>query len=818
MEEYIIASGSDLSQYIRTQNRTYNCQVSGGLGIKKDGFIEFLPIQCENIFISIRKISGNGKFVLKLNGQPQDKVVFNVDKIFIPNNCSNIRIERAPDSIGEISILFIGCSIEEKTSVLFRELSKCTYNGIRVIDDKIIANVNSYISGFKPGDEIRTVPEKCYIIQKDRISFQTQCLITRLRIKSPGEKTRSTKDLINTDIKNTKLMKILDTSNQACQLDLNQTPVAFVDSEPRLRKIIYDSNNNGFSNITRQTGGYRLLVNNGKKILSVYAGSELKIPVTTSEGNCYCIEANVRSGSRSYCTFYLGLDNGALQKSEMKCNPRLGIEKFYLNLGTPNTSCKLVVGVNNKQKDFIYIHDLKIFEISYDEYVENIKTAAEFYKLTQGELNRGKDLNAILQTLRLNISQEEKLRHISMLDRYQSTSIDIERLDKQITSFDNFILCIGKMWSSKDYDLFTLVAEAYDINFIEINHYNYNEDHFSYACTKAQNIICDNALYNEIKILLSNHVGIENAEPIIEKIINTHSDYKVILDKILFQKKIEKPTYTYGEFMGNNNLTEIDNLSLAEKYTEEDVRFKIVIPCYNNSSWISKTLDSVVSQKYEKYDVCIVDDCSSDSTGRKIIEEYCKKYNSVFSKWQFVFNKQRKNSLFNIVNGINIMECKDEDVIVNIDGDDWLYDENVLGKVNNVYKTKEIYMTYGQYTFYPKGGKGHCKAIPDTVKRKNNYRTYEWNLSHLRTYKYLLFKNINGKDFLDESGKYYIMAGDLALMFPIAEMSGGKFHFIDEILYVYNRSTSLNDDKVDVKKQLASATSIRRKHKYTAIV
>ena len=61
------------------------------------------------------------------------------------------------------------------------------------------------------------------------------------------------------------------------------------------------------------------------------------------------------------------------------------------------------------------------------------------------------------------------------------------------------------------------------------------------------------------------------------------------------------------------------------------------------------------------------------------------------------------------------------------------------------------------------------------------------------------------------------MAADLALMYPMAEMAGDKISFIKDILYVYNRENQLNDDKVDVSKQVSSAEYIKRLKKYNTI-
>ena len=49
------------------------------------------------------------------------------------------------------------------------------------------------------------------------------------------------------------------------------------------------------------------------------------------------------------------------------------------------------------------------------------------------------------------------------------------------------------------------------------------------------------------------------------------------------------------------------------------------------------------------------------------------------------------------------------------------------------------------------------------------------------------------------------------------EMSGGKFHFFDEVLYIYNRETPLNADKGRAVKQLANERITRSRKPYEPI-
>ena len=46
----------------------------------------------------------------------------------------------------------------------------------------------------------------------------------------------------------------------------------------------------------------------------------------------------------------------------------------------------------------------------------------------------------------------------------------------------------------------------------------------------------------------------------------------------------------------------------------EPIRFTIVIPTYNREQFILATLETVFKQKYQNYEIIVVDNCSTDNT------------------------------------------------------------------------------------------------------------------------------------------------------------------------------------------------------------
>lgn len=150
-----------------------------------------------------------------------------------------------------------------------------------------------------------------------------------------------------------------------------------------------------------------------------------------------------------------------------------------------------------------------------------------------------------------------------------------------------------------------------------------------------------------------------------------------------------------------------------------------------------------------------------------------------------------------------------DDIIVEIDGDDWLLHPFVLQYLDQVYMNQGVWMTYGQYVHYPAGDVGgHFHLhLDDNVDATNSYRNSIFPYSHLKTYKAFLLDRVADEDLIDPTtGEYFNAAADFALCMPLVEMAGKSRIFrVEEPLYVYNTSTDLESEtnnRVDLQKQV----------------
>jgi len=244
---------------------------------------------------------------------------------------------------------------------------------------------------------------------------------------------------------------------------------------------------------------------------------------------------------------------------------------------------------------------------------------------------------------------------------------------------------------------------------------------------------------------------------------------------------------------------------------------KVVIPVRNAQQWIAKCIDSVATQHYDgDWSCMIIDDASTDGTQIEIERFLELLHPALRSKFKTKMNSTRQGALANFLTGFRELGADQdpESVLVQLDGDDWLYGPVVFQIIRSAYEQSGCWMTWGNYIEWPTGAPGMARAIPGEWHTDSSYRSKPWVMSHLRTFKSHLWSSIKDEDLQDSNKNYFMTTCDLAMMFPMIEMSRERSLFIPNVLHCYNRTNPFSDDRIHREDQLRAENLIRSRKAY----
>lgn len=121
----------------------------------------------------------------------------------------------------------------------------------------------------------------------------------------------------------------------------------------------------------------------------------------------------------------------------------------------------------------------------------------------------------------------------------------------------------------------------------------------------------------------------------------------------------------------------------------------IITPNYNCEKYIVETIESVLSQTYQNWEMLIIDDCSTDKS-RDIILEYSKKDCRI----KYIFMEKNSGAAFCRNSGIELSKGK---YLAFLDSDDiWTTDK--LKKQIEFMEKEDVDFTYSKYTHIDEEG------------------------------------------------------------------------------------------------------------------
>jgi glycosyltransferase involved in cell wall biosynthesis len=225
--------------------------------------------------------------------------------------------------------------------------------------------------------------------------------------------------------------------------------------------------------------------------------------------------------------------------------------------------------------------------------------------------------------------------------------------------------------------------------------------------------------------------------------------------------------------------------------------------------YIDKCVNSIKNQSVNEWKCYITDDMSTDDS-IPFINHLIESDN----RFELISNTKKHYQTGNYWQILQRKEIDDNDICITVDGDDWFFNEFVLERVLDYYSDPNIWMTFGQFMF--DDGKKQKVGFTHKPKVFDKARYTGWTSTHLRTFKAFLFRNIEKKDLINpKTNNFWESAGDVVCFSPMLELAGeDRIKYVNDINYVYNIETPLNDYKLNLKLQEHITQEIRKLSQY----
>ena len=219
--------------------------------------------------------------------------------------------------------------------------------------------------------------------------------------------------------------------------------------------------------------------------------------------------------------------------------------------------------------------------------------------------------------------------------------------------------------------------------------------------------------------------------------------------------------------------------------------FSIFVPIYNTEKYLLECLNSIANQTFDDYEVILVDDGSTDSSG-KICDDFCATHN----KFK-VFHKQNEGALKTRLFG---RDKAIGEYFVSVDSDDYV-DTNML----EILRNKLTEFNYPDIVCFNMYKTVDGSIIPNTISFKEQKIYKDENLAQiyeevLTTYKFnsmctkIIKTSLLKSDNTNYTENYRNLGEDIIMsLFPI--FNAKAILLIENALYFYRQNTNSTTHK-----------------------
>ena len=131
-------------------------------------------------------------------------------------------------------------------------------------------------------------------------------------------------------------------------------------------------------------------------------------------------------------------------------------------------------------------------------------------------------------------------------------------------------------------------------------------------------------------------------------------------------------------------------------------KVSVIIPTYNSSKTVKRSVESVLNQTYQNFEIIITDDNSNDNTV-SVIEKYLKNHNNIKL---FCLDENRGAGYARNF----CIEKASGDYIAFLDSDDYWYPNKLEIQIRFM-KKRNIHFTYSSYDIIDEVGRKKIKLM-----------------------------------------------------------------------------------------------------------
>lgn len=217
-----------------------------------------------------------------------------------------------------------------------------------------------------------------------------------------------------------------------------------------------------------------------------------------------------------------------------------------------------------------------------------------------------------------------------------------------------------------------------------------------------------------------------------------------------------------------------------------DIRFSVIIPVYNIENFIKQSIESVLNQSYNNYEIILVNDGSTDKS-KSICDSYSDKYS-------FIKTIHKTNGGLSSARNVGIKAAVG-DYLMFLDGDDFLSQDALMNFKDIIVKSPDVEIVIGKMIKYYSNQTRIVESFtyPDEYNRLGGREVLEKLFKDIPVIIWSACRSIYSRKFFQENKFYFkegITSEDLELI-PKVFLRAKKIE-INNIPFYYYRLGRIN--------------------------